>query len=208
MSTVVTRLPRLLPCLLLLSSFAALIIGCGSKDDARVTDLETRVARLEANTSSGAAAAPVGKTVAYKEFGFTLPIPEGVEVKSGGLGGAKPSRDEGQLSAVAGGVTMAMIWTKQEIPAKDAVQGGLQVLISAQPSLQFRALNQGDIAVDGRAAAFGAFGAYDDRQALKSVGVIGAWSCGSGTFSMTVVGANQAAVESSYKGFTDGFKCP
>ena len=186
------------------------MIACQSdNNDARIRDLETRVGRLESGAGSAAAAAtPLGKTVAFKDFGFTLPVPDGVAVKSAGLGGGQAGREEGQLSAVAGGVTMALIWTKQSIPPKDAVQGALQVLVSAQPALKFRALNEGDMKVDTRSASFGAFGAYDDKQTLTSVGVIGAWSCGTGTFSMTVVGANQTAVESSYKGFADGFKCP
>ncbi|TAK74709.1 MAG: hypothetical protein EPO16_10325 [Dehalococcoidia bacterium] len=202
-------LPARRALLLVLGVAAVALSACGSKDDDRIADLEGRVDRLEAaaKVSASASPTPVGKTTTYKEFGFSLPVPEGVEVKSAGLGTAKASKDEGQLTMSAGGVTMALIWTKQTIAPKDAVQGALQVLVSAQPALTFRPLSEGDMKVDNRTAAYGAFGAYDKQQALSSVGVIGAWSCGGGTFSITVVGANQAAVESSYTGFTDGFRC-
>lgn len=144
---------------LVLFALCALALACTSKSDASLRALETRVVRLEQAGSGGGAATAVGKVVTFKEFGFSLPLPEGAEVKSGGLSGGRPGKDEGQMSAVAGGVTMAMVWTKQAIPPKDAVQGGLQVLVGAQPGLQFRAINQGDMKVDGQAASFGAFGA-------------------------------------------------
>lgn len=187
-----------------------LLAACSSADARRIADLEARVGRLEATTATRTLSqpGPVGKSVVFNEFGFSLPVPEGTEVRSAGLSGAKASKDEGQLTAVAGGVTMALIWTKQTVAPKDAVQGALQALISAQPALAFRPLNEGTTQVDGRPAAFGAFGAYDNQQTLASVGVIGAWACNAGTFSMTVVGANRSAVESSYQGFTNGFRCP
>lgn len=205
MNTPTTRQALLLG----LCAAAVALSACGSKDDDRIANLEGRIDRLEAaaKVSAGASSTPIGKTITYKEFGFSLPVPEGVDVKPAGLGAAKASKDEGQLTVSAGGVTMALIWTKQTIAPKDAVQGALQVLVSAQPALAFRPLSEGDMKVDNRAAAYGAFGAYDKQQTLSSVGVIGAWSCGGGTFSITVVGANQAAVESSYTGFTDGFRC-
>ena len=111
--------PRHLTLVLLVLS--ALALGCTSKSDASLRALETRVVRLEQAAASGGAATAVGKVVTFKEFGFSLPLPEGAEVKSGGLSGGKPGKDEGQLSAVAGGVTMAMVWTKQVIPPNAAM---------------------------------------------------------------------------------------
>ncbi len=190
---------------LLVSTFV--IAWQATSYDARISSLEESVARLEA-AAAEAAGAPDAAIIAFNEFGFTLPLPDGVEVQSSGLAGGQAGREEGQLSAAVGGVGMALTWTKLTIPLKDAVQRALQVLVAAQPALKYEALNAGDMKVDTRPGSFEAFGVYDDNQTLMAIGVIGAWSCGTSTFAMTVVGEDPAAVESSYEGLTDGFKCP
>ena len=172
----------------------------------RLRDLEARVQRLESSELNPAADA--AQVVTFSDFGFTLPLPDGADMNSSGLAGGPAGREEGQLVVVAGGVRMTLTWRKQYVALRDAVQDASKVLASAQPALKFRGVNEGDMTVDTRSASFEALEAYDNKEALVAAAVIGAWSCGTGTFLLTVAGTNQDDVDSTYGGLTDGFKCP
>ena len=116
--------------------------------------------------------------------------------------------EQGQLAVATGAVSMVLIWTSGELTAVEAVQGAFEILQASQPDLNFQPVNQGEITVDGEAGAFGAFGALDPDETVLGIGLIGGWSCPAGpTFSMTVAGTDLDTVESSFSGFTDGFRC-
>ncbi|RLT41500.1 MAG: hypothetical protein DWI58_08540 [Chloroflexi bacterium] len=184
------------------------LTGCSNKEDSAlkkdVSDLKESVAKLQA----AIAPTPV-KLAVYKQYGFTLPLPDGLVPQTAGIGSASPSNDQGQLTSSVGGVSMVLIWTKQKMEPAEAVQGAFEVLKAAQPAVVFRPVNQGEIKVDGQAGQYGAFAALDKNEKVISTGAIGGWNCKNGAnFTMIVSGAVQAAVEGSFQGFSNGFKCP
>ena len=193
-----------LPALMLALLGLALLGGCGSELKKDVADLRQQVAKLQ----DLVAPTPV-KLEAYKKYGFTLPLPQGGGVQTAGISGdANASNDNGQLTSFAGGVGMVLIWTKQQMEPTQAVQGAFEVLQASQPSVVFRPVNQGALTVDSQTGQYGSFAALDKEQKVISIGAIGSWSCKNGqNFVMTAVGANQQMVESSFQGFSTGFKC-
>ena len=187
---------------------SVVLTGCSVMGDTAlkkdVSDLKESVAKLQAVI----APTPV-KLAVYKQYGFTLPLPDGLVPQTAGIGSASPSNDQGQLTSSVGGVSMVLIWTKQKMEPAEAVQGAFEVLKAAQPAVVFRPVNQGEIKVDGQAGQYGAFAALDKNEKVISTGAIGGWSCKNGAnFTMIVSGAVQAAVEGSFQGFSNGFKCP
>ena len=198
-----------LPTLILALLGLTLLGGCSVFEDSAlkkdVAELRQQVDKLQELISP----APV-KLEAYKEYGFTLPLPQGGAVQTAGISGnANASKDQGQLTAFAGGVGMVLIWTKQTIEPTQAVQGAFEVLQASQPSGVFRPVNQGTLTVDSQTGQYGSFAALDKDQKVISIGAIGSWSCkNSQNFVMTAVGANQQDVETSFQAFSTGFKCP
>ena len=206
------HLKRLMTALAALAASVFVLSGCSGGGDAAlkkdVDELKASVAKLEKAT--GLATPEPRKVSEFKDFGFKLPLPDGLQVQTAGLAGApKPTNDEGQLSASSGGVGMVLIWTKKSIDSKAAVQGAFELLQSSQPTLEFKPVSQGDLKVDSQTGVFGSFAAQDKQQKVAAVGAIGSWSCKGGqVYTLTVAGANQQAVEGSFAGFSSGFKCP
>lgn len=200
---------------------ATLLGACSSSADtseleSQLSDLNTKLETVTADLATLreefsevqvliTPATPVPPTE-YREHGFTLPVPDGVELQVAGIGGGEASDESGQLTASAGGVTMVLIWTSAGLAPGVAVQGAFEVL-QASAALDFRALNEGDIEVDGESGVFGAFAA-EDGDTVLGIGLIGGWTCGEApTYSITVIGADPDSVQGSFEGFTNGFKC-
>jgi outer membrane murein-binding lipoprotein Lpp len=172
------------------------------RDD--VLELRQQVEALQAGTTTEA---PATAIMTFTDYGFTLPVPEGLELQVAGIGGAEASADAGQLTASAGGVTMVLIWTSGDLTAGQAVQGAFEVLQASSADLDFRPLNEGDLEVDGQVGSFGAFAA-EDGDTVLGIGLIGGWTCGAApTYSITVIGRDLEPVQSSFEGFTSGFAC-
>ena len=203
---------RMYSALAAVAAGALLLTGCsGGGDDAAlkkdVESLKASVAKLEKAT--GLATPEPRKVSEFKDFGFKLPLPDGLQVQTAGLAGAaKASNDEGQLTASSGGVGMVLIWTKKSIDNKAAVQGAFELPQSSQPTLEFKPVSQGDLKVDSQTGVFGSFAAQDKQQKVAAVGAIGSWACKGQVYTLTVAGSNQQAVEGSFSGFSSGFKCP
>lgn len=193
---------------------ALTLSACGSADTAGleadvqslrddVLELRQQVEALQAGTTE----APATAITTFTDYGFTLPVPEGLELQVAGIGGAEASADAGQLTASSGGVTMVLIWTSEELTAGQAVQGAFEVLQASSAELDFRPLNEGDLEVGGQVGSFGAFGA-EDGDTVLGIGLIGGWTCGAApTYSITVIGRDLEPVQSSFEGFTSGFAC-
>ena len=146
-------------------------------------------------------------TKGFADFGFTFPVPETLDIQVAGIGTDPASPENGQLTASAGGVSMVLIWTSDELTPEQAVQGSFEVMQASTPDLVFQAVNQGDITVDEQTGAFGAFSAFKGQE-TAGIGLIAGWSCGDApTFALTVVGQDLTSVESSFNGLTSGFSC-
>ncbi len=171
---------------------------------ADVDALKQQVQELQVSVTDAAAPPPV---TTFTDYGFTLPVPDGLELQVAGIGGEEASIDAGQLTASAGGVTMVLIWTSGGLTATQAVQGAFEVLQASTSGLDFRPLNEGELEVAGQVGSFGAFAAEGDGTVL-GIGLIGGWTCGTApTYSITVIGQDLDPVQSSFEGFTNGFGC-
>ena len=200
-----TRFAKLSTLMLALFGLA-LLGGCSSDGPALKKDLAALQQQVD-KLQELVAPTPV-KLATYKEYGFTLPLPPGVQT-AGLSGNEKASNDQGQLTSFGGGVGMVLIWTKQKMEPAQAVQGAFEVLQASQPSGVFRPVNQGELTIDSQIGQYGSFAALDQNEKVISIGAIGSWGCKNGqNFVMTAVGANQQAVETSFQGFSTGFKCP
>lgn len=194
------------------------LVGCTDTSalEARVKALEEKSAKVEqaaapktTAAAPAAPAAPAGPVIGeYKDYGFSLPVPQGVQVKAAGIGTAAASKPEGQITATAGKTSMVLVWTSAKATPEASVQGAFQVLAASQAAMTFQPLNEGEFKVDARDGAFGAFGALNKDKAVVGVGVIGGWSCSDGrSFALTVAGDDLAQVQSSFAGFTGSFRC-
>lgn len=207
---------------------ALLITGActGGTDDDRVSELEAEVASLEEQLAAAQAqlggagdstSPPQGAptvapttgdaTVTMTEFGFTLAVPSGLEVASAGIeGDAEPSATAGQISAADGQVAVVLLWTSAETSAEEAVAGAFELVRAASTELDFAPTNQGPLTLVDTDGAFGAF--QVERDGVEAgVGIVGGWRCESRVFSLTVLGADAAAVESAFAGLVGGFGC-
>ncbi len=183
------------------------VVALDTELDAVTADVATQREQLDQVLALLATPTPM-PTVEYREHGFTLPVPEGVEVRTAGIGEANATPQQGQLAVTTGEVSMVLIWTSGELTAAEAVQGAFEVLQASQPDLNFQPVNQGEITVGGETGAFGTFGALDANEAVLGIGLIGGWSCPAGpTFSMTVAGTALATVETLFTSFTENFRC-
>lgn len=203
--------PRLRSAVALALVASVFLVACGdtSKDKKDVTALGEQLATLKQQVDALQAIVnptPV-PTEAFADFGFTFPVPSTLAIEVAGIGTDPASPKAGQLAANAGGVSMVLIWTSEDLTPEQAVQGSFQVLQASTPNLVFQAVNQGVITVDKQVGAFGAFSAFNGQQ-TAGIGLIAGWSCGAGpTFALTVVGQDLASIESSFNGLTSGFSC-
>ncbi len=181
--------------------------------EGRVEALEAKAAKLEEQGAVSVAtaaqtAAPAQAILEYRDHGFGLPLPEGVQVREAGIGTAAASAQDGQLTASAGNTSMVLVWTSSEATAETSLQGAFQVLAASQPEMTFQPLSEGKFKVDSQDAAYGAFGALNKDKLVLGVGVVGGWTCADGrSYALTVAGDDLTQVQSSFAGFTGSFRC-
>lgn len=102
---------------------------------------------------------------------------------------------------------MLIFWSGLEKDAKVLVRNGFEAMKASQPAIVFFPNNQGDITVDGQKAAFGIFDMLNRDGVIVGYGLLGGWACGSTGYSLTLVGQDLDAVETSFTGLTEGFRC-
>lgn len=200
----------------------AILVGlvmsaCTSGDDSdRVRDLEARIATLEADLDAARAAAPAAGDAAAPAappateridgFGFALAVPADVQFQAVGTSGSEATEEAGQVAASDGSVSMSLLWATATLTPEETVVGAFDLLRAAAADLLLQPTNQGAMTVDGQVGAFGTFQAQE-AGAVRSVGIVGGWSCGARSFALTVLGVEVATVEQAFAGLVEGFSC-
>lgn len=176
--------------------------------EALAAQFETLEARVDELAGLLATPTPVS-VLTYSDYGFSIPIPESVEVRTAGLTTDSPSSEAGTLAASAGGTAVLLLWSSDGLNSSEAVQSAFDVLQQATPNMDYVVSSVGDLSVDGEDGDFGSFAALSADNELLGIGLIGGWVCGSTgrTYALTVTGAERTPVQSSFARLTDEFKC-
>lgn len=209
---------RVLRVPLLAIGLAALTAACSAGGDAQTREASIDAAALAARQDAmdsqlqqlvqQLAPKPSG-VVSYDKYGFKMPMPAGVDVRVAGLTGGEATEQAGTLAATAGGATVLLLWTSKGLNSAEAVQGAYDVLRAATPGVGYVVSSSGNLAVDGESGNFGSFAALSPSNEVLGIGLIGGWACEDTgrTYALTVTGAEQVAVESSFQRLTGDFRC-
>lgn len=195
---------------LLASSALACSGGEDTKSQDRIKELEQQVTTLKQQVEDAKKAAPPAATAVatkqVKDYGFTLTVPQEINLTASGTSAKDATKDAGQLAATSGNSSMVLVWTNQSLTAQEAVAGGFELLSASSTGYALQPTNQGEITVAGTKGAFGAF-QVQKSNTMVGVGIVGGWRCENRTFSLTVLGPDIATVERSFAGLTGTFVC-
>ena len=88
------------------------------------------------------------------------------------------------------------------------VSGTYGLIQNNQPDLEFDALADGDLLVDGESGVYLGFKAVD-TSGKASGGLIGSWDCSASgtTFTLTLTGENSGLVQVRFDELLDNFGC-
>jgi hypothetical protein len=147
----------------------------------------------------------------YAEYGFGLPLPQGVTATVTGLSGEDASKESGSMLASAGGTSLMLVWNNSSPPLtpEESVMSGFDVLQSlTQTSFETLGAGQG-LTVDNQAGAYGTFVSRDAGGEVEGVGIIGGWVCPNDgrSYAMTATGKTLETVQESFVYLTNGFHC-
>jgi hypothetical protein len=149
--------------------------------------------------------------VQYHEYGFSLPVPQNVQVTAAGLSGDAATRDSGSIVASAGGTSVLLVWSDPTPPLtpQESVMSAFDVLQSLTQTASEPQRAGADLTVDGEPGAYGTFVARDGAGNVEGAGIIGGWVCSNDdrSYAMAVTGATSDAVQQSFVALAGGFTC-
>lgn len=146
----------------------------------------------------------------FNQFGFTLNLDRGADVKTAGFPSGEPNAQQGVLSFATGGVIVVLIWLPPAgNPPLTLLRDTYDLLQRQQPDLSFETIRDGDITVSQQQGVFGGFRTSNSTGATVGGGIIGAWICsGPGTgYTLTVAGADATIVQIRFDRLIDNFTC-
>ena len=149
--------------------------------------------------------------VAVDEYGFTLKLDQGADVRAAGWTEPEPNAQQGTVSFASEGVNVALIWGPQEDrSALTFLADTYNILRASQPDLIFDPISDGDIVVDREQGVFGGFKTLDSGGAAVGGGLIGTWVCTlpAMAFRMTLTGDDATLVQLRFDRLLDNFACP
>jgi len=147
----------------------------------------------------------------YNEYGFGLPVPSNLEIRTAGLTDPDASNDNGSLLATAGGTSLFLVWSTVDPPLtpEESVIGAFQVLQSLT-GVVFEADGAGQgLTVDNQPGSYATFVTRDAQDEIEGVGIIGGWICPNDerSYAITVTGRDLEPVQQSFVYLTNGFRC-
>ena len=147
----------------------------------------------------------------YNEYGFGLPVPSNLEIRTAGLTDPDASNDNGSLLATAGGTSLFLVWSTVDPPLtpEESVIGAFQVLQSLT-GVVFEADGAGQgLTVDNQPGSYATFVTRDAQEEIEGVGIIGGWICPNDdrSYAITVTGRDREPVQQSFVYLTNGFRC-
>lgn len=146
----------------------------------------------------------------FNQFGFSLDLDRGADVKTAGFLQPEPDVRQGVLSFSTGGANVVLTWLPPASnPPLILLRDTYDLLQRQQPSLSFQTIRDGEITVSQQQGVFGGFRISNASGATVGGGIIGAWICsGSGTgYTLTVTGADATIVQIRFDRLIDNFTC-
>jgi hypothetical protein len=146
----------------------------------------------------------------FNQFGFTLNLDRGADVKTSGFLLAEPDAQQGVLTFGTGGVNVILTWLPPgDNPPLTLLGDTYDLLKAQQPSLSFQTIRDGEITVSQQQGVFGGFRTSSSAGATVGGGIIGAWICpASGTgYTLTVTGDDAIIVQIRFDRLIDNFTC-
>jgi hypothetical protein len=146
----------------------------------------------------------------FNQFGFSLNLDRGADVKTAGYLLPEPSAQQGVLSFGTGGVSVILTWLPPgDNPPLTLLRDTYDLLQRQQPSLSFQTIRDGEITVSQQKGVFGGFKTTNSAGATVGGGIIGAWICpGPKTgYALTVTGADATIVQIRFDRLIDNFTC-
>ena len=146
----------------------------------------------------------------YSDFGFSLKLDLGADVRTSGWTEPEPSVTQGIIAFSYGGVNTNLVWGPPEDRTPlTFLADTYNILRASQPSVAFESISDGDISVNGQAGVYGGFKAVDNSGAAIGGGLIGAWICGDNetSFRMTLTGEDATVVQLRFDRLLENFAC-
>jgi hypothetical protein len=147
----------------------------------------------------------------FNQFGFSLNLDRGADVKTAGFLQPEPNTQQGVLTFGTGGANVILTWLPPAgNPPLILLRDTYDLLQRQQPSLSFQTIRDGDITVSQQQGVFGGFRTSNTvGGATVGGGIIGAWVCpGPGTgYTLTVTGADATIVQIRFDRLIDNFTC-
>ena len=146
----------------------------------------------------------------YSDFGFSLKLDLGADVRTAGWTEPEPSITQGIIAFSYGGVNANLVWgPPQDRTALTFVADTYNVLRASQPSVTFESISDGDVSISDQVGVYGGFKAVDNSGAAIGGGLIGAWICGDSetAFRMTLTGEDATVVQLRFDRLLDNFAC-
>jgi len=151
----------------------------------------------------------------YDAYGFIMALDSGssfetVNLATTGLTGTEADLAQGMLTFVYKGVSVLLYWLPAEQQTPPAiVSSTYQSVVSNQPSVTFRTINEGEILVSGETGWYGGFVATDSTGDGAGGGLMGAWICSESktAFSLTATGSDATSLQIRFDRLISGFSC-
>ena len=159
----------------------------------------------DAESSTGSAL-----QTSYADYGFSLKLDLGAEVKAAGWTEPDPSLTQGIIAFTYGGVNTNLVWgPPEDRTALTFLADTYNVLRASQPSVSFESISDGDLLISEQKGVYGGFKAIDDSGASLGGGLIGAWICGDSetAFRMTLTGEDATVVQLRFDRLLENFAC-
>ena len=146
----------------------------------------------------------------YSDFGFSLKLDLGADVRTAGWTEPEPSITQGIIAFSYGGVNANLVWgPPQDRTPLTFLADTYNVLRASQPSVTFESISDGDLSISDQAGVYGGFKAVDNGGTAIGGGLIGAWICGDNetAYRMTLTGEDATVVQLRFDRLLDNFAC-
>ena len=146
----------------------------------------------------------------YSDYGFSLKLDLGADVRTSGWTEPEPSMAQGIIAFSYGGVNANLVWGPPEDRTPlTFLADTYNILRASQPSVAFESISDGDLLVNGQPGVYGGFKAVDNSGAAIGGGLIGAWICGDNetSFRMTLTGDDATVVQLRFDRLLENFAC-
>ena len=144
-------------------------------DDAAMAEVLQTEAGAEPEQDPAAETATAALRTSYSDYGFSLKLDLGADVRAAGWTEPDPSVTQGIIAFSYGGVNANLVWgPPQDRTALTFLADTYNILRASQPSVAFESISDGDILISDQEGVYGGFKAVDNSGSSIGGGLIGA----------------------------------